>query len=77
MPCHLFCKARIFLLVDLWDFFSDLGSGDEKKKKSYENDQLTCHFQSFFFDLSFSELFSFRAFFLISPEKTTTVKLVR
>ena len=22
------CKARIFLLVDLRDFFSDLGSGD-------------------------------------------------
>ena len=43
-------------------FFSDLGSGDEKKKKSSENDQLTGHFQSFFFSL-------------ISPEKT--VKLVR
>ena len=58
-------KARIFLLVDLQDFFSDLGSGDEKyKQKSSENDQIT----SFFF--SFSELF----FFLISPEKT--VKLV-
>ena len=25
-------KARIFLLVDLPDFFSDLGSGDEKNK---------------------------------------------
>ena len=39
-----------FLLVDLRDFFSDLGSGDErkKKKKSSENDQLTGHFQSFF-----------------------------
>ena len=24
-------EARIFLLVDLRDFFSDLGSGDEKK----------------------------------------------
>ena len=40
-------------------FFSDLGWGDEKK--SSENEQLTGHFQSFFF-------------FLISPEKT--VKLV-
>ena len=30
----IFCtpKARIFLLVDLRDFFSDLGSGDDKKK---------------------------------------------
>ena len=26
-------KARIFLLVDLRDFFSDLGSGDKKNKK--------------------------------------------
>ena len=25
-------KARIFLLVDLREFFSDLGSGDEKNK---------------------------------------------
>ena len=25
-------KARIFLLVDLLEFFSDLGSGDEKNK---------------------------------------------
>ena len=31
-------------------FFSDLGLGDEKNKsKSTENDQLTGHFQSFFF----------------------------
>ena len=29
--------GQIFLLVDLRDFFSDLGSGDEK---SSENDQL-------------------------------------
>ena len=34
-------KARIFLLVDLWDFFLDLGSEDEKKSSG--------HFQSFFF----------------------------
>ena len=39
-------KARIFLLVDLRYFFSDLVSVDEKKKSS-ENDQ------------SFSELFFF------------------
>ena len=35
-----------FLLVDLRDFFSDLGSG--WRKKSSENGQLTGHFQSFF-----------------------------
>ena len=47
--------ARFFLLVDLRDFFSDLGSGDgKKKKKSSENDQLTGHFQSFFHFQSFS-----------------------
>ena len=49
--------ARFFLLVDLLEFFSDLWSGG--RKKSSENDQLTGHFQSFFF--------IFRAFFLISP----------
>ena len=41
-------KARIFLLVDLQEFDSDLGSGWRKKKKSSENDQLTGHLQSFF-----------------------------
>ena len=41
-------KARIFL-VDLLDiFFSDLVLGGGQKKNS-ENDQLTGHFQSFFF----------------------------
>ena len=39
------------------------------EKKSFENDQLTGHFQGFFF--TFSELFSF----LISPERK--VKLVK
>ena len=43
-------KARICLLVVLWDFFSDLGS--EVEKKSSEKDQLTGHFQSFFLFLS-------------------------
>ena len=38
-------KARIFLLVNLRDFFSDY----LKNKKSSENDHLTGHFQSFFF----------------------------
>ena len=43
-------RPVFFLLVDLRDFFSDLGSGGQKKyKKSSENDQLTGHFQSFFF----------------------------
>ena len=43
-------KSRFFLLVDLREFFfSDLGSGDEKKRnKSSENDQLTGLFQSLF-----------------------------
>ena len=39
----------------------------EKKKKSYESDQLTGHFQRVFF--SFSE-FLFFGCFLISPEQT-------
>ena len=57
-------KARIFLLVDLREFFSDLGRGGgrKKNKKSSENDQLTGHFQSFF---------------LISPEKTVKLYIVR
>ena len=40
----------IFLLVDLRDFFSDLGSGGGggKAKISCENDQLTSHDQSVF-----------------------------
>ena len=36
----------MFLLVDLQEFFSDLGS--RGAKKSSENDQLTDHFQIFF-----------------------------
>ena len=58
-------KARIFLIVDLREFFSDLGSGERKKnkQKSSENDQFTGHFQSFFF---------FRY-----HQKKKTVKLVR
>ena len=62
-------RARTFF-IDLREYFSDLGSGvGGTEKKSSENDQLTGHFQSFFF----SELFFF---FLISPENKT-VKLVR
>ena len=49
-------KARIFLLVDLRDFFfqnlfSDFGSRGRTKNSS-ENDQLAGHFQSFFFNIS-------------------------
>ena len=29
---HFQCKGRFFLLVDFWDFFSDLGSGEGGKK---------------------------------------------
>ena len=36
-------KARMFLLVDLREFFSDLGLGGGRKKSS-ENDQLTFFF---------------------------------
>ena len=38
-------RPEFFLLVDLREFFSDLGSRD---KKSSENDQLTGHFPSSF-----------------------------
>ena len=38
-------QARFFCI---WEFFSDLGSGVGWTKKS-ENDQVTGHFQSFFF----------------------------
>ena len=64
-PSFALSKARIFLLVDLREFFFRVRVGGDEKKSS-ENDQLTGHFQSCFF---------FRHFFLISPEKT--VKLVR
>ena len=59
----LSCKARIFLLVYLQDFFFRfrVGGTKKKKKKSSENDQFTGHFQSFFF-------------FLIFPEKTVLLK---
>ena len=73
MQTLTFHKARIFLLVDLREFFSDLGSrGQKKRKKSSENDQLTGHFQSLFFsvDWSFSEsFFSELFFFNISRNK--------
>ena len=50
-------QARIFLLVDLREFFFRFRVGGTKKKKlkCSENDQLTGHFQSifFFFSLSF------------------------
>ena len=42
-------KARFFLLVDLWVFFFfRFKVGETKKIKSFENDKLTGHFQSFF-----------------------------
>ena len=42
-----------FFISWFTDFFSDLGLGGwEKRKKNFENDLLTGHFQSFF---SFSE----------------------
>ena len=54
-------KARFFLLVDLRDFFSDLGSGGRKKinKKALKMTSKLVIFRAFFF----SELFSFFFFF--------------
>ena len=60
----MWLRPEFLLLVDLQDFFSDLGSGTEKKKKSSENDQLTGHFQSFFF--------IFRAFFFLNISRTNS-----
>ena len=61
-------EARIFLLVDLRGFFSDLGSTGRKQinKKALKMTSQLVIFRAFFF---------FFFFFLISPEKT--VKLVR
>ena len=56
-----------FLVVELWDLFSDFGTGgrgDDKKKNS-ENDQLT-----FFLFRAF--LCFFVCVFLKSPEQTIT-----
>ena len=60
-------KARFFLLVDLWEFFSDLGSGGGGGRKKINKKALKMTD-----DWSFSELFFFifRALFLlIYPEK--------
>ena len=64
--------ARNFLIVDLREFFFRFRVGGRKKiKKSSENDQLTGHFQSFIFFLSFSEhFFSFN----ISRKNSKTSK---
>ena len=46
-------RPEFFYYLIYGNFFSDLGSGGRKKnKKSSENDQLTGHFQSFFFNIS-------------------------
>ena len=56
-------------------FFPDLGLGDGKeRKKSYENDQLTGHFQSFFYFIFYFQVF-WVFFFKVSPEPT--VKLLK
>ena len=70
-------RHRFFYQLIFGNFFLDLGSGGRKKiKKSSENDQLTGHFQRFFFSFSEVFFFIFRAFyFLISPEQT--LKLVK
>ena len=56
-------KARFILLVDLLDFFFRFRVGD--KKKSSESDQLTGHFQSWFFFLRAFFFFFSELFFLI------------
>ena len=65
-------KARIFLLVDLLEFFSDLGSGERKKinKKALKMTSSLVTFRAFFFNWSFSELF-----FLISRKNSKTSKV--
>ena len=72
MPFQSLDKAGIFLLVDIWEFFVRFrvgGGGTKKnKQKSSENDQLTGHFQSFFFSKAFL------IFFINISSKT--VKLV-
>ena len=46
-------KARILLLVDLQEFFFRFRvKGTKKNQKNSENDQLTGHFQNFFFIIS-------------------------
>ena len=66
-------KARIFLLVDLREknFRLRVGGTKKNKYKSSENDQLTGHFQSFFFVVVI-----FRAFFSfnISRKNSKTSK---
>ena len=52
---HCDDKARIFLLVDLQEIFFKFRVEETKKKdKSSENDQLTGHFQSFYFFFNIS-----------------------
>ena len=51
------------MFIKTYIFFSDLGLGDERKKRS-ENDQLTGDFQSFFY-----------CFFNISRTNSKTIKV--
>ena len=66
-----YLRPEFFLLVDLRDFFQIQGRGGGGAKKSSENDQSTGHFLSFFFDWSFSALFSFN----ISRANSKTTKV--
>ena len=56
MFSSVFPSIRPELLVDLREIFfrprGEGGGGGDEKKKSSENDQLTGHFQSFFFSFS-------------------------
>ena len=59
MLIRTYASARILLLVAFMGFFFRLrvgGTGKKRKKKSSENDQLTGHFQSFFFTVKLEKV---------------------
>ena len=56
--CREFISARIFFLVDIWEFFSDFGLGGRKKKEKKALKMTSSlvifkalFFQSFFFNI--------------------------
>ena len=66
-------RPEFFLLVDLQDIFSDLGSGGRKKRNKKALKMTSWSFSELFFFLLFSELFFFFSFNISSK----TVKLLR
>ena len=67
-------KARIFLLVDIRKFFSDLGWGDEKKIKKLWKWPVNWSFSElfFFFFFFFFFFWYFQLFFHISRNSNTS-----